>query len=470
MIEYFRKSYLVYVIIDVIFISISFAAAYLLRYVYYGDNGIFIDISNISRYIFIFLLWMFFIIITFSFKNLHTTDRNLTIPKEFLLTFSSIIYTGLIIGAVIFFGKYNFFSRQLFFLSLLFLLLFLSAFRMTKRLVLRRLIKNGFHNINLLIIGASETGKLILDEIKKYPWWGFRVVGFLDDHIKHDVGGVAVIGTIGEFTSKAKKHFVDEIIVTIFSFEKEISDLIKQARKMDIGIKITPMNFKEITSTVSEAYLGKIPLLTYKDRVHHPTEIFIKRLLDVSLALLLLIGLLPLFLLIAVLIRYDSPGPVFYVQTRMGLKGKLFNFYKFRSMVRDADQLKSDLLDENEIKGGVIFKIRRDPRITGVGKFLRRFSLDELPQLFNILKGDMSLVGPRPALPEEVKQYSHLHSERLGVRPGLTGLSQVRGRSDLSFARYVRWDIWYVNNWTFGLDFQILLWTVPAVLRGKGSY
>jgi lipopolysaccharide/colanic/teichoic acid biosynthesis glycosyltransferase len=128
------------------------------------------------------------------------------------------------------------------------------------------------------------------------------------------------------------------------------------------------------------------------------------------------------------------------------------------------------LLDENEIKGGVIFKIRRDPRITGVGKFLRRFSLDELPQLFNILKGDMSLVGPRPALPEEVKQYSHLHSERLGVRPGLTGLSQVRGRSDLSFARYVRWDIWYVNNWTFGLDFQILLWTVPAVLRGKGSY
>jgi len=185
---------------------------------------------------------------------------------------------------------------------------------------------------------------------------------------------------------------------------------------------------------------------------------------------ILLLLLLPIFLVIAVLIRLDSPGPVFFNRPRVGMKGRIFTFYKFRSMVKEAEALKPTLLSDNEVKDGVIFKIRRDPRVTRIGKFLRRFSLDELPQLLNVLKGDMSLVGPRPPLPDEVKEYSPSQMQRLSIRPGITGLSQVRGRSSLTFRRWVKWDLWYVNNWSFWLDIRILLWTVSVVLRGEGAY
>ena len=152
------------------------------------------------------------------------------------------------------------------------------------------------------------------------------------------------------------------------------------------------------------------------------------------------------------------------------MKGINFNFYKFRSMVENADELKDKLLEQNEVRDKVMFKIKDDPRMTKLGKFLRRYSLDELPQLFNVLIGNMSLVGPRPPLLDEVEKYGCNHIDRLSIKPGITGLSQIRGRSDLSFSRWVRWDLWYVNNWSFGLDLKILWETIPVVLKGKGAY
>ncbi|UCC95894.1 MAG: sugar transferase, partial [Candidatus Omnitrophota bacterium] len=398
------------------------------------------------------------------------TDRGLGVPKEIFSVIISIFYATILIAAVIFFAKFKFFSRLVFTGNFFLLCASLSSWRIVKRLILRRLISKGFRNINILIVGAGKIGKAILSEIKKVPWWGFKIIGFLDDRKTEVVESVPVLGKIKDFPVIAKKYFADEVIVTIPSEKQIVSELIAQARKMHVGIKVVPDSFEEPLPVLNISYLGVMPLLTYKERKHHPAELALKRLFDFAFSLISFIVLFPLFIIITILIKLDSPGPVFYVQKRVGFKGKLFNFCKFRSMIKDADKLKPELLDKNEVKDGVIFKIKKDPRITKIGSFLRKYSLDELPQLFNVLKGDMSLIGPRPPTADEVEKYNHFHIQRLFIRPGITGLSQVRGRSELTFRRWIKWDLWYVNNWSFGLDLLILWWTIPAVLKGKGAY
>jgi exopolysaccharide biosynthesis polyprenyl glycosylphosphotransferase len=196
---------------------------------------------------------------------------------------------------------------------------------------------------------------------------------------------------------------------------------------------------------------------------------FIKRLLDVLVSAIMLIALSPLFLLIALAIKIDDPGPVFFKQTRVGKWGRLFMMYKFRSMIVAADAMKEQLLDQNE-SGGIIFKMKQDPRITRTGRIIRKLSLDELPQLWNVLKGDMSLVGPRPPVPKEVAEYEYADRRRLEAIPGITCIWQVSGRSEIDFKGQVRLDVQYIENQSFWGDIKILLKTVPAVLFGKGAY
>ncbi len=196
---------------------------------------------------------------------------------------------------------------------------------------------------------------------------------------------------------------------------------------------------------------------------------FVKRLLDFVVSAVMLILLIPLFLLTALAIKLDSPGPVFFKQTRVGKWGRLFTMYKFRSMIVDADKMKEELLDRNE-SGGIIFKMKRDPRITRVGALIRKLSVDELPQLWNVLKGDMSLVGPRPPVPKEVAEYEYTDRRRLDAIPGITCIWQVSGRSEIDFKGQVRLDVQYIENQSFWGDIKLLLKTIPAVLLGKGAY
>lgn len=195
-----------------------------------------------------------------------------------------------------------------------------------------------------------------------------------------------------------------------------------------------------------------------------------KRLLDIVASIILFILLCPIFLITAFLIRIDSPGPIFYSQFRVGRWGRIFKFYKFRSMVVDAEAIKNKLLDKNESQAGVIFKMKDDPRITRVGKIIRKYSIDELPQIWNVIKGDMSLVGPRPPLPEEVIQYSYQDRIRLDVIPGITCIWQIKGRSNIDFIGQVKLDEEYIKNQSFWNDIKILLKTIPVVLFGKGAY
>lgn len=197
---------------------------------------------------------------------------------------------------------------------------------------------------------------------------------------------------------------------------------------------------------------------------------FLKRALDILLSLIFLIIFSPVFIITALAIVMENPGPIFYSQTRIGKDGKPFDFYKFRSMVVDADKVKDELIRQNESKDGVIFKMKKDPRITKVGRIIRRFSIDELPQLLNVLKGDMSLVGPRPPIPREVNEYSLEDRKRLHIKPGITCIWQVSGRSDIPFTEQVQLDKQYISSQNFWKDLLILLKTIPAVITGKGAY
>ena len=335
---------------------------------------------------------------------------------------------------------------------------------------MRRLIRRGFRNINVLIVGANKEAEELIEEIKRKPHLGLKVIGILDKtKAGNEVNGVKVLGDVSRFEEVCKKYFIDEVFITVSS-PQLISDVMREARNLRIAVRVVPAGFKDALARMEVYKFGMFPLLTYKEKEIHPAELVGKRIFDIIVSFILLVLLLPLFLIIAFLIKLDSPGPVFFVQKRMGRKGRIFNFYKFRTMVKDAEKLKPLLRDKNEAKGGVIFKIRDDPRITRVGKVLRRYSLDELPQLINVLKGDMSLVGPRPFVIEESQKIEYKFFSRLNIRPGITGMAQVRGRSDLSFHKWVKWDLWYVNNWSFLLDLRILWWTISVVLRRKGAY
>ena len=214
--------------------------------------------------------------------------------------------------------------------------------------------------------------------------------------------------------------------------------------------------------------MGKIPMLSLSTVPESTAQLAFKRLLDIVVSLSLLIGLSPFFLLVAILIKLESPGPVFFLQERVGMNQRRFKIYKFRSMVADAEEQRKNLETLNEADGPV-FKIRNDPRITRVGRFIRKYSIDELPQLINVLRGEMSLVGPRPPIPAEVEQYTWDQRRRLSVKPGMTGLWQVSGRSDLSFKEWVELDLRYIDSWSIWEDFAILLKTFRVVIEGRGA-
>jgi len=469
MFKNFRKVYPLYVFVDLFFMAVSFYGPYTFKVnsLYSSYETTF---RNFKEYSFIFILWAVFICISLNRRNLYSTDRGLNVPKEMLRVMLSVSWSAILISGIIFFTQYKFFSRGIFLSSFVLLCIFLSGWRISKRLILRKLISEGFHNINIIVIGAGKVGKLVLEEIKRMPWFGFRLVGFLDDSKVGFTDNIPILGKLNDFSAVAKKYFIDEVVVTIPSEKSVVTELIKKAKKLHVGVRVVPEDFEKSLPVLDVSYLGVVPLLTYKERIIHPAELALKRFFDIVVSLMSIMFLVPLFFVISIAIKLTSKGPIFYVSKRMGCKGRIFNFYKFRSMVNDADSLKSELLDKNEIKDGVIFKIKKDPRVTRVGYFLRRSSLDELPQLFNVFKGDMSIVGPRPFPVDESNKFQSEHIQRLNIRPGITGLSQVKGRSTLTFRKWIRWDLWYLTHWSFALDLRIILWTVPVILKRKGAY
>jgi len=418
-----------------------------------------------------FLFWGIITILLLNNYGLYRTERELSIPAETWLVFKALLISLLPAAAAIFFLKFKFYSRLVFGSGWVLTFLSLSLWRMAKRWTVRRLISHGYNNLNVLIVGAGRVGKALAREIEQHPYLGLRIIGYLDDFEdkKNIDDRYEVLGKISNFETVVHRKFIDEVFISIPSERGLVSDLVMKCKEMGVSVRLVPDLYNLAMSDIKIHYAGSIPLLEYHYKGIHGTDLFLKRMMDIVVSFLAIILLSPIFLILGIAIKLTSKGPIIYNSKRCGKKGGVFNFYKFRSMVRGADKMLDSLRDRNET-GGPIFKIRKDPRVTKVGRFMRRYSLDEFPQLLNVLNGDMSLVGPRPPIPDEVERYRDRELKRLEIRPGITGLWQVSGRSDLSYVDMIRLDFQYIENWSIWLDLKILLKTIPAILSRKGAY
>jgi exopolysaccharide biosynthesis polyprenyl glycosylphosphotransferase len=318
---------------------------------------------------------------------------------------------------------------------------------------------HGVHRA--LIVGAGRSGIELARYLRANALLGYSVVGFLDDG---KTVSTEVLGSFDQFSQVVRSQFVDDVFIAGTTDPALVAQLRDEGTNCRVNVEIVP--------SVSQYaghwhYIGDLPVKVLRYQPIPRVGLFLKRLLDIAGATIALVLCLPLFALVAFLIRIDSPGPCFYRSWRIGKKGIRFKCVKFRTMTIDADALKEKLRKQNQRRGPT-FKIEDDPRITRLGKYLRKFSIDELPQLWNVLTGDMSLVGPRPHPIDDYERYELDHRVRLTVTPGLTGIWQVMARSDPSFEKNMTLDLEYIRNWSFWGDLKILLRTIPAVLRGEG--
>ena len=463
---------LTYIIIDIVCISFSF-------YIVCASRSASLPFSvtlesfflgTVNPFKIIFLLWALTILFFNQTYGLYQTRRELLESLEVWQVVKSVSLASFAVIIIAYLLKVHDFPRGILMTSVALISVSLSLWRILKKFLVEYLVSNGYNNLNVLIIGAGKVGGILAEEIRNRPGLGLRIKGFLDDFKVDQVtpSGIKVEGKLADFPALAKREFISIIFITIHHDTQVFLRLLESAKEAGIAVRVVPQGFEFMAQDFTRYNIGLIPILEYSDVGVHNRQTG-KRLFDLAVSMgLLMIGL-PVLFLIGVLIKLDNSGPVLYRSKRYGCRGKIFDMYKFRSMVSNADNMLAELKNKNEVDGP-IFKMRKDPRITRLGAILRKYSLDELPQILNVIKGDMSLVGPRPLPIDQVEKDDFQQLKRLEVRPGITGLWQIRGRSDVSFARLVKWDIWYINNWSFGLDLYILLQTVPVVLKGKGAY
>lgn len=367
-----------------------------------------------------------------------------------------------------FFAKFDFFSRLIFGLSWLLSLVFVLLGRASLRGIRRFIWAHGYGKTRILFLGTGKLAEQALDVLLASPQ--FKVIGVLSEKrtTKKTVKGIKILGTFKNFEAILKKEGVDEVfLATDHSSEDLTIPLITTAQVYHKDFRFLPDELALDLAAVRTTTIKGLPVISLLNTRLDGWGLVIKTFFDYLLATLGLIILSPILLVISLSIWFkDRKAPIFYGSPRVGKKGKVFNCYKFRTMVPDAEDQKAKLLKKNQRKGGVLFKIENDPRITKLGAFLRQYSLDELPQLWNIVKGDMSLIGPRPHLPEEVKKYPRMDLQLLTIKPGLSGFSQINGRSDLSFEEEVNYEMFYMKNWSPWLDVVIFFKSIWVIFEG----
>jgi len=343
------------------------------------------------------------------------------------------------------------------------------------RLILRRLLRERHraHTRRALIIGAGITGQRLARSLQPYRWMGIEVVGYLDDQAGPGrmLESLPVLGPLDRAVEIVAEQGIQEVIIALpLGDHHRMTNLVAQLQELPINIKVVPDYSEVVFFRATLEQLGGIALIGIKEPVIGPIDRLLKRLFDLVVSTMGLVALAPLFAVIAILIKLGSNGPVFYRSQRVGEGGKLFGMIKFRTMVQGADRRERELISETA-DGKLVFDKRRDdPRITPIGRFLRRYSLDELPQLYNVLIGEMSLVGPRPELPALVERYEPWQRKRFGVPQGMTGWWQISGRGSKAKYLHAEDDLFYIQNYSLLLDLRILWRTLGAVIRGEGAF
>lgn len=351
------------------------------------------------------------------------------------------------------------------FLPLLFINRVVAHFFQTK------LFGSGVWRKNMIIVGAGEEDRKVYGHFRMKNWLGVNCLGFVDPRIMiSPVDGSPVLGGIKDLPRLVRQEEVEEVVIALPPTDHELMEaIVNNGVRHDVKVRIIPDSFAYPYSNLDIQEYDGLAMIEVKQPHLDAMHKGLKRALDIGFAsVFLVIHALPWAILVA-LIRLTSPGPAIYRQNRLGKDGKTFEMMKFRSMYEGAHDLRKTLERANEASGPM-FKMKDDTRITPIGRFLRHTSLDEIPQLLNVLKGDMSFVGPRPPLPEEVSRYRAYHLKRLAVRPGITGLWQISGRDRRDFEEMARLDLYYIENWSIWLDMKILIKTIPTVLSRKGAY
>ncbi len=419
----------------------------------------------------IVVLWSLLLFLS----NAYRSRRTLGLADEVSMVARVSFFGTLLLTLVVFAARWNFLSRSFLFVFFFVNLFFLVSARVTVRLLARRVRMLGFNYRTVVLVGDTPRARSMARLIHEHPWWGMKLLGLIrerpaDPGNAGSTSGILVLGTLADFEGIVRDIHVDEVILAVDRGDlPKLEDLFLLCEEMGIRTRLVLDFFPHVLARVELDEFQGTPLLTFSTTPDDPTALVLKRAADVFLAMVLLLASVIPLAVAALFIKLTSRGPVLFRQTRCGLNGRPFTLLKLRTMVEGAEELLDEVAHLNEHEGPV-FKASNDPRLTGVGRLIRRFSFDEFPQLWNVLRGEMSLVGPRPPLPNEVARYERWQRRRLSMKPGVTGLWQVSGRSDIrNFEEWINLDLAYIDNWSLSLDAKILLRTIPTVLTGRGA-
>ena len=469
-------------LLDAFLISAAFFVAYFLRvhfHIFYKWD-LFPEISAVAEHFISlseYLVVLFLVVPLWCFmlhvNGMYTSMRTRKFHEILWIVLKASFFAVFGFGSIIFLFKLEFVSRLFFVIFVIFSLIFLVLEKILLLSAIRHVRRKGISFQQILIVGTGKRASKLIRIIKEHPEWGFRILGAIDDEpdrgIKK-VDSVDVIGPINELSEILHDNAVDEVMFVVprsrLSHIEE-AVLICETEGVKASIAGDLFDMRIAQSRTSE--LNGIPLITFETTVAREWELFAKRVVDLVLSGLGILFFISILLVAAVLVKFTSKGPVLFKQKRLGLNGRKFNLYKFRTMFLGSEEelVNMDVFNDSNDPD---FRKRKIRYITTVGRFLRKFSIDELPQLFNVFAGHMSLVGPRPVVSEEVSQYKPWQRRRMSMRPGITCLWQVCGRNKISFEDWMKMDLEYIDNWSHWMDFKILLKTIPVVMFGIGAY
>jgi exopolysaccharide biosynthesis polyprenyl glycosylphosphotransferase len=465
--------------VDLVLITIAFFAAFVIRDVLlpaidpaHFPTGLF----PLREYLKIYpIILVTFSVLLFTYDSYHS-HRTVPLTREALTTLRVVTVGVVTLATLAYLIPLHQLSRAWFILFTFLCAVLLVSEKILVRVIARWVRSKGLNYRTVLIVGTGRRATDIARMIADHKYWGYKILGFVSDghRLSNGWARYRIFGNVPDLKRILETGQITEPIDEIvFAVTRKKLDEMRQifllCEEMGIRTRVA-MNFlQNRVARMEIEELEGVPFLTFTTTPSNEAQLAWKRLLDVTVSVALLALALPIIVLAALAIRITSPGSVLFKQRRIGLNGRMFTLYKFRTMIEDAHARRDEIAHLNEMNGPA-FKATNDPRVTPVGRWLRRFSLDELPQLWNVLKGDMSLVGPRPPIPEEVAAYHRWHRRRLSMKPGLTCLWQISGRNDIqNFDDWMQLDLQYIDNWSPSLDLKILLRTIPAVLTGKGA-
>ena len=411
------------------------------------------------------------LVVTSRRMHLYTPTRLGSFLHEQRLTVQVCFTSGLLLTGTLYLVRAEDIPRRVVIVTLILVTASLCLRRLIYRTVMYRRFERGQDTRNVLIVGTGPEAHALRHHLESIRHLGYTFKGFIEfpgSTSRMISSSGDVVGTFDGLFQLARKQFIDEIFFTTPCERGIIQDVLEKSRMHGIDLRVVPDLYDGIAWNSPIEYIGQFPTIPLHRGNVPELGYLLKRVIDVVFSGLTLVLLSPLLVLIALAIKLESKGPVVYASERIGKKGRVFRCYKFRTMVKDAETRRAEIMHMNE-RDGILFKITNDPRITRMGRLLRKYSLDELPQFFNVLRGDMSVVGPRPPIASEVMEYKLSHLRRLDVMPGITGLWQVQGRKDPSFDSYVSLDVTYIENWDIWLDLKIIVRTVGVVFSGTGT-